>query len=147
MSKKPKMPKKKKLRSLQRKAKVTKVLTTNGYKKMLSGMKELIQQIRHESARTVNAMMTATYWEMGRRIVEVEQKGQRRSDYGERLIPKLAKDLSKSCGKGFGQRNLRNARQFYLAHSHFQKWQTLSAKSQKLQTVSAKSFKSLKLGL
>ena len=53
---------------------MTKDLTTNGYKKMLSGMKELIQQVRHESARTVNAMMTATYWEMVRRIVEVEKK-------------------------------------------------------------------------
>ena len=145
MSRKLKTPKKKKLRSLKRKVKGTKVLTTNGYKKMLSGMKELIQQAQHESARAVNAMMTATYWEMGRRIVEVEQKGQRRSDYGERLIPKLAKDLSKSCGKGFGQRNLRNARQFYLTRSHFQKWQTVSAKSRKWQTVSAKSSKSLKI--
>ena len=53
----------------------------------------------------MNAIMTATYWEIGRRIVQVEQKGKKRADYGEELIKKISKDLTKSCGKGFSERN------------------------------------------
>ena len=137
--------KKKKITSIKGKAPSTKALSaTKKYQTMLLGIKELIQQAQYGSARAVNAIMTATYWEIGRRIIEVEQKGQKRANYGERLISKLAKDLCKSCGKGFGQRNLKNARLFYLTYSHLQKGQTLSAQSQKGQMLFAKSFKALK---
>jgi hypothetical protein len=50
--------------------------------------------------------MTATYWEIGRRIVQSEQAGEKRAEYGELLIKQLAKDLSASFGRGFGPRNL-----------------------------------------
>ena len=74
-------------------------------------IKQLVQQARYASVRSVNAIMTATYWEIGRRIVKVEQKGQKRADYGEQLIEKMSKDLTKSCGKGFSFRNLNRYRQ------------------------------------
>ncbi len=58
--------------------------------------------------------MTATYWEMGRRIVEYEQGGQERADYGEELLKKLSCDLMKRFGRGFSERNLTKWRAFYL---------------------------------
>ena len=73
----------------------------NNYQQAFSDIKELVQQARYASARSVNAIMTATHWETVRRIVKVEQKGQKRADYGEELIKKISKDLTKSYGKGF----------------------------------------------
>lgn len=84
--------------------------------------------------------MTATYWEVGRRIVEGEQRGAGRADYGQTLIPQLAGDLTARFGRGYSERNVWHMKAFYLA------WripQTLSAESgtqvlpQILQTPSA----------
>ncbi len=128
------MPKKKIKKTL-----TVRKLTAGSYRKALSDIKRLIQQTRYASARSVNAIMTATYWEIGRRIALVEQKGKKRAGYGEELIEKLSKDLTKSCGKGFGKSNLHNFRQFYLSYSHIQKFQTVSGKfknTKKKQTLS-----------
>jgi predicted nuclease of restriction endonuclease-like (RecB) superfamily len=76
----------------------------------------LLESARRASARAVNALMTATYWEIGRRVVEAEQGGKRRADYGERLVERLAADLTKRFGRGFGTRNLFQMRAFYLAY-------------------------------
>lgn len=73
--------------------------------------------------------MTATYWEIGRRIVEFEQGGEGRATYGEALIRRLGTDLSQRFGGGFGWRNLAQMRAFYLGWSTEQILQTLSAKS------------------
>ena len=126
------MPKKKTTKTKKSKASLTvKKKPTNNYQKALVDIKQLVQQARYASARSVNSIMTATYWEIGRRIVKVEQKGKKRADYGEELIKKMSKDLTRSCGKGFGFRNLVNFRKFYLSYSHIQKVQTLSAQSSK----------------
>ena len=95
--------------------------------------------------------MTATYWEIGRRIVQFEQQGEKRAEYGEALLDRLAADLTARFGRGFGARNLRQMRQFFLTWPEEQIRQTLSAKSQSvsptpasaeiLQTLSAKSEK------
>ncbi|HEX7360664.1 MAG TPA: DUF1016 N-terminal domain-containing protein, partial [Bryobacteraceae bacterium] len=66
------------------------------------------------AARNVNSIMTATYWEIGRRIVESEQGGERRAGYGEQIIEQLATDLSQQFGCGFGRANLWQMRAFYL---------------------------------
>ncbi len=136
------MPKKKIKKIL-----TVKQLSTGSYQKALFDIKRLIQQTRYASARSVNAIMTAAYWEIGRRIVLVEQKGKKRAGYGEELIEKLSKDLTKSCGKGFGKSNLHNFRQFYLSYSHIQKFQTVSGKfknTKKKQIFFAKSSNLLK---
>lgn len=102
----------------------------------------LIETARRAAARSINALMTATYWEIGRRIVEFEQRGQERAAYGEAMIKRLGTDLSRQFGRGFGWRNLAQMRAFYLAWPSSQILQTLSAKSsppQILQTVSGKS--------
>lgn len=89
----------------------------------------LLDAARRATARSVNALMTATYWEIGRRIVEFEQGGKERATYGEDLIKRLGADLSRQFGRGFGWRNLAQMRTFYQAWPTGQILQTLSAKS------------------
>ena len=99
-----------------------------GYAAISSSIVELLNAARLAAARNVNALMTASYWEIGRRIVEAEQKGKRRAGYGEQLIERLSVDLTQQFGRGFSARNLEQMRQFYLI------WpipQTVSAESQK----------------
>src|SRR5450759_4850494 len=84
------------------------------YNGVLIGMVELLDAARRASARVVNSLMTATYWEMGRRIVEHEQRGQHRAGYGEELLARLSTDLTKRFGRGFSVDNLERARKFYL---------------------------------
>ena len=109
------------------------------YGHLVSGITELLETARRASARSVNAIMTAAYWMIGRRIVEFEQKGELRAEYGEELIERLAADLSARYGRGFSVRNVWQMKAFYLA------WptpQTTSAESEGreiLQTVSAES--------
>lgn len=104
-----------------------------------TGIVELLEAARRAAARSVNALMTATYWEIGRRIVEFEQGGKGRAKYGEALIERLADDLTGRFGRGFSPRNLEQMRQFYLCWSIPQ---TVSAESLIAtipQTPSAKS--------
>jgi predicted nuclease of restriction endonuclease-like (RecB) superfamily len=98
----------------------------------------LLAVARRSSARAVNALMTATYWEIGRRIVQFEQRGEVRAGYGQELLKRLSSDLTARLGRGFSERNLEQMRLFYRG------WpipQTLSAKSglQSSQTLSAES--------
>ncbi len=76
---------------------------------------ELLRAARAASVRSVNAVMTATYWEIGRRIVEWEMRGENRADYGEQLVERLAGDLTRQFGRGFGKANLWQMRGFYRA--------------------------------
>lgn len=73
----------------------------------------LLEAARRTTARAVNALMTAVYWETGRRIVEFQQGGQERAAYGEALIERLSADLSERFGKGFSRQNLQQMRLFY----------------------------------
>lgn len=120
--------------------KVEIVKPQDNYDSILSALSELLEQSRRITARSVNAIMTATYWEIGRRIVEIEQKGEERAEYGEEITIRLGKDLTEKFGRGFSARNLRSFRLFYTTYPI---WQTLSAKSssEKSATVSRKSEK------
>jgi DUF1016 N-terminal domain len=84
-----------------------------GYVDIRGGIVELLSTARQTAARNVNSLMTASYWEIGRRIVEAEQKGKRRAGYGEQLIERLALDLTQQFGRGFSQQNLWQMRQFF----------------------------------
>lgn len=84
-----------------------------GYASVHKNIVALLQSARQATARTVNALITATYWEIGKRIVEFEQGGAGRAAYGEELIQRLANDLSSQFGRGFSKRNLEQMRQFY----------------------------------
>jgi predicted nuclease of restriction endonuclease-like (RecB) superfamily len=85
------------------------------YDGLLVGIAKLLDAARHTSARAVNALMSAAYWETGRRIVEFEQKGQERAGYGEELLERLSADLTKRFGRGFSRHNLARFRDFYAA--------------------------------
>lgn len=107
----------------------------------------LLEAARHAAARSVNALMTASYWEIGRRIVEFEQGGKERAEYGQALLKRLSADLSDRFGRGFSQRNLEQMRLFYLAWPPGQISQTPSAKlptSRISQTPSGESDSSTK---
>ena len=80
----------------------------------------LLKKARHSAYQAVNTVMVATYWQIGKRIVEQEQNGRSRSDYGNYLIVSLSKYLSDTFGKGFSEANLRNMRQFYLVFPDFE---------------------------
>lgn len=91
--------------------------TIKGYDIILSAVVDLLESARRISVRTINTIMTATYWEIGRRIVEYEQGGCGKADYGKKLIDRLVIDLTKKFGRGFGRSNLFQIRSFYLAYS------------------------------
>jgi predicted nuclease of restriction endonuclease-like (RecB) superfamily len=99
------------------------------YSGLLTGVTKLLEEARHASARSVNEILTVTYWEIGRRIVEYEQKGSEKPGYGEEIIDRLALDLTHRFGRGFSRRNLFLIRSFFLTYR--ERMQTPSALSQK----------------
>ena len=112
---------------------MTKMTTIpDNYNNIRAEIVELLKAARSTAARNVNSIMTATYWEIGRRIVEQELKGEARANYGEQLLELLAKDLTKQFGRGFGNINLWRMRAFYRAWSEGQILSTLSKESAKL---------------
>lgn len=121
------------------------VAAPNGaYQALVGGIADVIDDARRAAARSVNAAMTAAYWLVGRHIVEFEQGGKERADYGAALLQRLAADLVQHLGRGFSRPNLQQMRLFYLAYPPHQICQTLSGKSQGLarppirQTLSGK---------
>lgn len=83
------------------------------YGDLIGGIAEVLEAARRSSVRAVNAVMTATYWEIGRRIVEYEQGGSARADYGEAVLAQLSDDLTRRFGRGFGVVNLSQMKKFY----------------------------------
>ena len=114
------------------------------YGGLIGGIAELLEAARRTAARTVNALMTATYWEIGRRIVEFEQQGAARAGYGEQILSKLSHDLTARFGRGFGVDNLQRFRSFFLSYPPEPIHATLSRKlpeafPARLQTSPGKS--------
>jgi hypothetical protein len=99
------------------------------YTVLLGSIGELLDTSRRASARTVNSRMTATYWEIGRQVVEFEQGGRDRAAYGEELLKRLSADLSSRFKRGFGVVNLSYMKRFYLSFPPARIFQTLSEKS------------------
>lgn len=120
-----------------------------GYDHVLTGVVDLLEQARRVSAHAVNSVITATYWEIGRRIVEFEQGGEERAEYGTQILQRMSTDLNARFGRGFGVINLRSMRRFFLAWPEVPIRQTLSVelesekqkagKREILQILSAKS--------
>jgi predicted nuclease of restriction endonuclease-like (RecB) superfamily len=109
---------------------MTKMTTIpDNYNNIRAGIVELLKAARSATARNVNSIMTAVYWDIGRRIVETEQAGTLRANYGDELIKQLANDLSAQFGRGFGVVNLSQMRRFFLAWPQKGIFQTPSEKS------------------
>ena len=88
-------------------------------------IKELLYSAKNRVYQTINTTMTQTYFQIGKRIVEEEQGGESRAEYGKSLLKLLSVQLINEFGKGFSVDNLENMRRFYLA---FQKSETVSRK-------------------
>jgi predicted nuclease of restriction endonuclease-like (RecB) superfamily len=92
-----------------------KLTTTKQDKIFFTEIAAILHKARETAYKTVNTMMVQTNWQIGKRIVEQEQKGKSRADYGDYLIVNLSRYLTDTLGKGFSEANIRNFRQFYLS--------------------------------
>lgn len=129
-----------------------KQITKNKYTTLVKRLADIIHSARVTAIRQINKAQVLAYYEIGREIVEFEQKGKSRAEYGDKLLEKLSLDMTSKFGKGFSTTNLKMMRLFYHAFPIRQtlsdesltsgKFQTLSGKSSIWQTVSAKSLKS-----
>ncbi|NQT93862.1 MAG: DUF1016 domain-containing protein [Lentisphaerae bacterium] len=102
----------------------------DGVAPLLAEVRELIVSARHAATSTVNRLQVLTNFEIGRRIVEHEQKGEKRAEYGTELVKGLSAMLTEEFGKGFSERNLRSFRSFFLTYRERipQIWQQPTAK-------------------
>jgi predicted nuclease of restriction endonuclease-like (RecB) superfamily len=98
-----------------------KISESKDYSNFITDLSNLIEQSRKDVVRYINTTLVITYWMIGRRIVEYEQKGKNRAKYGESLLNRLSEDLLKRFGKGWSEPNLRFIRQFYLIYKDIEK--------------------------
>ena len=83
-------------------------------KRFFADVSQILSEGRSKAHFAVNVAMVETYWNIGKRIVEQEQQGKERANYGDQLLVNLSRYLSDTFGKGFSYANLKNFRQFYL---------------------------------
>lgn len=88
----------------------------------VNDIKTIIEQGKQAAYSSVNLVMINTYWNIGRRIVEEEQNGDARAEYGKQLIDKIAVELTIEYGNNYEARRLRDYRQFYLLFRDLQIW-------------------------
>lgn len=81
---------------------------------VISDIKQIVAQSRQQAYAAVNQAMVQAYWQIGKRIVEEEQQGKERADYGKQLLKQLSVALTEEFGKGFSVQNIYYFRQFYL---------------------------------
>ena len=99
-------------------------LVQQNHSNFYQDIKSILQTARDNAYKQVNFIMVEAYWNIGKKIVQEEQSGKDRAEYGTYLIKELSKKLTDDFGKGFGKRNIYNMKNFYLA---FPKVQMLSA--------------------
>lgn len=93
------------------------------YQLLIESIESLLEKGRCQIAHSVNTILVYTYWQVGQHIVEYEQRGNQKAEYGSFLFEQLSKDLTARCGKGFSRSNLLYMRKFYL---EFPKRETVS---------------------
>ncbi len=98
---------------------------TSEYNRLLLNVGETLEQGRQQAVYAVNSAMVHTYWEIGRQIVEYEQHGSEKAEYGSGLLNQLSKDLTIRYGNGFSLSNINKMRKMYLTYPILQ---TVSAK-------------------
>lgn len=116
-----------------------KQVSKRGYYGLLDKVAEILNQARAKVIREINRAQVLAYWEIGREIVEFEQKGKERAEYGEELIERLSIDMTQRFGRGFSPTNLKMMRLFYQTFPIRQTLSDESGERQKSQTLSAKS--------
>ena len=92
---------------------------------LLKNIKKIIEEAKHKISKDVNTTMVMAYMNIGKMIVEHEQKGNAKAEYGAATLKLLSKELTNLYGRGFSKSNLFSMRRFYLEYGKFQ---TLSGK-------------------
>jgi hypothetical protein len=87
---------------------------------LYADIKYILEQARKNAVKAVNFSMVVAYWQIGQRIVEEEQGGSKKANYGQYLLKELAAKLTVDFGKGYTLTNLKYFRQFYLVFPAFQ---------------------------
>lgn len=95
------------------------------YSELLNNIGQTIEHARENAIKAVNTELVKANWEIGRHIVEYEQGGEERAEYGSKLLTNLSRDLRQKFGKGFGRRNILDMRRFYIAYPI---WRAVPAK-------------------
>ncbi|MHB1038130.1 MAG: PDDEXK nuclease domain-containing protein [Pirellulales bacterium] len=90
--------------------------TPSGFQRTYEQIKAILTDARNRAYRAINTAMVAAYWEIGRIIVEQEQQGQQRAEYGKGLLIELSQRLTADFGRGFDRSNLWHMRSFYLSY-------------------------------
>lgn len=85
------------------------------YQNLLQNIGQALHSARQQAAQTVNTLLVQTYWHIGQHIVEFEQGGNEKADYGSGLLDRLSQDLTAQHGKGFGRSNVFYMRKLYLS--------------------------------
>ncbi|GIV29064.1 MAG: DUF1016 domain-containing protein [Bacteroidia bacterium] len=110
---------------MKKQKKVLKEQNVKNYTRLIDSIGVLLESARKQAVKTINNILIQTYWEIGKRIVEYEQKGEEKAKYGSELLSRLSKDLNLKYGKGFSRSNLQYMRLLYLKYP---RCQTLSGK-------------------
>ena len=92
---------------------------TSNMNNLYQNIAAILQEARSRSYRAINTTMIEAYWNIGQQIVEEEQQGKHRAEYGSKLLPYLSKKLQTDFGKGFNTSNLAYMKQFYLSFPIF----------------------------
>lgn len=92
--------------------------------RVIADIKQIIEQGRRDAYSSVGSIMIETYWQIGKRIVEEEQHGQERAEYGNQLINKISEELTLNYGEGFSARYLRAFRKFYIVIPNYGIWKS-----------------------
>ena len=100
----------------------------DSYKEIIEEIKSIISQARSLTVRSINAMQVASNYLIGQRIVEFEQGGSKRAEYGKALLKELSNELISEFGRGYSHRNLDLMKNFYLTYKRKPISQTVSAK-------------------
>ncbi|MCL2319894.1 MAG: PDDEXK nuclease domain-containing protein [Treponema sp.] len=104
--------------SVVRKFPITPAISTTE-KRFFADVIKLLQEGRSKTHTAINLVMVETYWNIGKRIVEQEQRGKERANYGDYLIVNLSRHLTDTFGKGFSEANLQNMRRFFMIFPEF----------------------------
>ena len=117
------------------------LINAPSYHELINRIGLSINEGRRLAARNINSVLVATYWRVGRWIVEFEQKGKERAVYGDGLMEKISSDLNQEFGKGWSVNHLRNIRQFYLTYKDYEKHYTVcSVLGSEIPSASLKQF-------
>ncbi len=116
-----------------------KTISPRNYSSLLDRIADILVEARIKVVREINKAQVLAYWEIGREIIEFEQKGKSRGEYGEYLIERLSKDMAPKFGKGVSATNLKMMRLFYQTFPIRQTLSDESAQKQKIQAPSEKS--------